>query len=196
MGTPCRKGGFHQGDLRAHRVHRVNHIIEGREIELVSRLGKEEALARTHDARRIDRGHALGRHLRLWTPDSAHRGDNLPVEVRGIHRVGVDEIERPHPAASQRLHRIAAHSANAEHGHPSRRQAVETISPQQQPRPREKVIHESTPIFPKERRVSGTGALAKSFAKMVTKSTFELFVNRKPVIFSTETRKRGVKLAK
>lgn len=98
-------------------------------------------------------------------PDSAHRGDNLPVEVRGIHRVGVDEIERPHPAASQRLHRIAAHSANAEHGHPSRRQAVEPVLPQQQPRPREEVIHEHTPIFPEERRVSNMGALAKSFAK-------------------------------
>ncbi|MBS5741461.1 MAG: hypothetical protein KHW77_10070, partial [Adlercreutzia equolifaciens] len=39
--------------------------------------------------------------------------------------------------------------------------------------------------------MSNMGALAISFAKMVTKSTFELFVNRKPVIFSSETRKGG-----
>lgn len=138
----------------------------------------------------------LGRHLRLRTPDSAHRGDNLPVEVRGIHRVGVDEIERPHPAASQRLHRIAATPPMPNTATRAARQAVEPVLPQQQPRPREEVIHEHTPIFPEERRVSNMGALAISFAKMVTKSTFELFVNRKPVIFSSETRKRGVKLTK
>ena len=61
--------------------------------------------------------HARQSHIDLEFSDRLARGENLPVDIRQAHPVVVDEIERPHAGARQRLDRIAAHAADAEYGH-------------------------------------------------------------------------------
>ena len=61
--------------------------------------------------------HACLGYVHLEFSDRLARGENLPVDVRQAHPVVVDEIERTHAGARQRLDRIAAHAADAEYGH-------------------------------------------------------------------------------
>ena len=60
---------------------------------------------------------ALAQDLDLVLADGFARGNDLPVEVRQTDLVVVDKIKRAHAAAHKRLADIAAHAADAEHGH-------------------------------------------------------------------------------
>lgn len=80
-------------------------------------LRQIEALVHAHIAVRVDLQNALAHDLDLVLADGFARGNDLPVEVRQTDLVVVDEIKRAHAAAHKRLADIAAHAADAEHGH-------------------------------------------------------------------------------
>ena len=61
--------------------------------------------------------HARFSNVDLEFSDCLARGEDLPVHIRQAHPVVIDEIERTHAGARQRLDRIAAHAADAEYGH-------------------------------------------------------------------------------
>ena len=69
------------------------------------------------DCVRVDLLDTLLRHVHLVLPHGLACGEDLAVHVRQAHPVVVDEVQRADAAAHQRLHRVAAHAADAEHGY-------------------------------------------------------------------------------
>ena len=65
----------------------------------------------------MDRVCCLLHRVHFILADGFARGDDLPVEVRQTDLVVVDKIKRADTAAHKRLADIAAHAADAEHGH-------------------------------------------------------------------------------
>ena len=111
--------GFYleSGDLGCDGVDGVDHVVIVRKIELIRCLRQIEALMHAHVAVRVDLQNALAHDLDLVLADGFARGDDLPVEVRQTDLVVVDKIKRADTAAHKRLADIAAHAADAEHGH-------------------------------------------------------------------------------
>ena len=118
---------LHERELARHGVDGVHDIIILRKVELLRRFGQVEHLMFSHDAVRVDRQNALLGDVHLVFADGLARGEDLAVDVRQAHAVVVDEIERAHAGARQRLHRIAAHAADAEHRHTRLRQPLHGV---------------------------------------------------------------------
>ena len=73
----------------------------------------------------------LGHHIHLGPTHSGMQRDDLAVDVGQGHIVVVDQVDRAHAAAGQRLHRIAANTAHTEHSHPAFFQFIHCIRAQQ-----------------------------------------------------------------
>ena len=57
----------------------------------------------------------LGQYLGLGPAQGRTEGGKLPVEVRGLHGVGIDQGQAAHTGAAQHLGRVGAHAAHAHH---------------------------------------------------------------------------------
>ena len=130
-----------QRDLGRHSVDGVDDIVVLRKIKLIRRLRQIEALVYAHIAVRVDLQNAVAHDLDLVFADGFARGDDLPVEVRQADLVVVDEIERTHAAAHKRLADIAAHAADAEHGHARPLQLLHGLRAEQELRSRKLIEH-------------------------------------------------------
>ena len=119
-------------ELARHGVDGVDDVVILREVELHRRLRRVKRLVGVYDRVRVDLVDALLRHVDLVLPHGLARGENLAVQIRQTHPVIVDEIQRAHAAARQRLHRIAAHAADAEHRHAGAKQPIHAVLPQKQ----------------------------------------------------------------
>ena len=71
-------------------------------------------------------------HIHFILPHGLAGGDDLAIEVGQADLIVVDEVQRPHAAAGQRLNGIAAHAADAENGHPAVVQFFHCFLAQQQ----------------------------------------------------------------
>ena len=80
-----------------------------------------------NDGVRVDLLDALLRHVHLVLAHGPARGEDLAVQIRQADPVVVDEVQRADAAAHQRLHRVAAHAADAEHGHAGMKQPLHTV---------------------------------------------------------------------
>ena len=80
----------------------------------------------------------------------AHRlagSDDLPVEVGQADLIVIDEIQRAHAAACQRLDRVAAHAADAEHRHAGIVKLCHRVRAQQQLRAGILILHFVSPCY-------------------------------------------------
>ena len=62
----------------------------------------------------------------------ARRAAAMPIEVGQTDLIVIDQIQCAHAAACQRLHRVAAHTADAKHCHPGVVQLFHSLCTQQQ----------------------------------------------------------------
>ena len=69
------------------------------------------------------------------------QGEELAVQVRQTHLIAVDQIDRADTAAHERLRRVAAHAADAEHRDARRLQPRHRRLAEQQLRAGKGVIH-------------------------------------------------------
>ena len=118
-GYACLFGLDDEGDLARHRVDGVHDVIVLGEIELILRLRGEEGLVGGDPDVGVDVVDPLLGHIHFILPHGLAGGDDLAVEVGQADLIVVDEVQRAHAAAGQRLNGIAAHAADAEDGHPA-----------------------------------------------------------------------------
>ena len=122
----------HQRQLAGNGVDGVHHIVVLGKIEIVLRLRAKEAPVGGHLDVGVDIVDALFRYIHLILPYRAAGGDDLTVEVGQADLIVIDQIQCAHAAACQRLHRIAAHAADAKHCHPGVVQLFHSLCTQQQ----------------------------------------------------------------
>ena len=96
-----------------------------------------------HVAVGVDLQHPLAHDVDLVLADGLARGDDLAVEIRQADLVVVDQIERAHAAADEPLTDIAAHAADAEHGHARTLQLLHGLRTEQKLRSRKLIEHKS-----------------------------------------------------
>ena len=132
-----------QRDLGCYGIDGIDHIVVRRKIKLIRRLRQIEALVHAHIAVRVDLQNAVAHDLNLVFADGLACGNDLPVEVRQADLVVIDKIKRADPAAHKRFTDIAAHAADAEHGHMRTLQLFHGLRAEQKLRSRKLIEHKS-----------------------------------------------------
>ena len=125
-------GVLNQRQLAGDGVDGVHHIVELGEVEAVLGLRAEEGLVGSDLDVRVNVVDALLGHIHLEFAHGLAGGNDLAVEVGQADLIIVDEVQCAHTAAGQCLHRVAAHTADAKHGHAGIVQLFHCLCAQQQ----------------------------------------------------------------
>ena len=80
-------------------------------------FGKKETPVNIDFRIRVDVQHSFFHNIRFVFSDRAVCRDDLPVEICETHLIVVNEVKGADAAAHQCFADIAAHAADAEHGH-------------------------------------------------------------------------------
>ena len=118
MGYARRRGPLDEQQLGRHRVDGVGYIVVGAQIEAPGALRVVKRLHCPHVRVGADGQRPRAHGLRLGHAHCLPRGDDLAVEVRFVHTVGVHERQMPDARAQKRLRGAAAHAAQAKDDHP------------------------------------------------------------------------------
>ena len=137
----------HKGDLAGDGVDGVHHIVVLGKVELILRFGGEEDLVSRDLDVGVDVMDALFRHIHLVLAHRLAGGHDLTVQVGQADLVVIDEVQRTHTAAGQRLDGIAAHAADAKHCHTGTVQLFHCFLAQQQLGAGILILHKYTPYF-------------------------------------------------
>ena len=103
-------------DFARYRVNRVHDVVIIGKTKLICRVGHIKSFMGGYPDVGIDFGNPLCGNVHLVFPYGFVRGVNLAVDVGQTHLVIIDQVNRAHAGAHQRLHGIAAHAADAKHG--------------------------------------------------------------------------------
>ena len=117
-GHARRRGPLDEQQLGRHRVDGVGYIVVGAQVEAPGAL---RVVKRLHGQRvrvRADGQRPRAHGLRLGHAHRLPRGDDLAVEIRFLHTVGVHERQMPDARAQKRFRGAAAHAAQTKDDHP------------------------------------------------------------------------------
>ena len=126
---------LHQLQFARYRIDGIHNIIILGKVKLTGSFREIEHLVHPHQAIRIDIQNPPTCRFYLGQTHGGMGGQNLAVDVGNAHRITVNEIQLPHTAAGQSLHRIAAHAAQTEHRHSCALQTGKGLLPQEQAHP-------------------------------------------------------------
>ena len=141
--------GLHDhGQLTSDGIDGIHHVIVLGKIELVLGVRRVESLVDVDHGIGVDLQNAVTGDLDLVLAHGFAGRQNLAVDVGQADLIVIDEVQRTDAAAGQGFDRIAADTADAEHGHPGFVQFFHGLVAKQQFRSR-KLIEHSVPLTPK-----------------------------------------------
>ena len=130
--------------FRLHRIDAIHHVVVWRKVDFVGIFGQIEQRKFPHFAVGVDVADALFHHIDFQPSDGGMKGDNLAVEVREVHAVGIDHRNRPNTAPRQHLDDVAANATHAENDHARRTQPFHCLLTQQKFSSRELGFHQGS----------------------------------------------------
>ena len=131
----------HERELRADGVDGVDDVIAVLQWELFHVLRRDEAAEAAELDRGVDIPGPLLGGLGLGQAERGMQREDLPVEVREGDRIAVDEHEGADAASYQRLEDVAAHPAQADHGHAGARELFHILLSEKHPRSGKLIRH-------------------------------------------------------
>lgn len=135
-----------EGDLVCDGIDAVRHEGIAGKVEQVRRIRPVKDGEGGDGAGGVDVLRARGHHLRLVFAEGGVQGDELAVQVALRDGIPVHEGERAHARTHERLRRVRAHPADAEHGDVRTAQFLKIFLPDERKLAGVRAVHTAPPL--------------------------------------------------